>query len=157
VSIQFGRNRPNAVLLGRADWIEPADGVADWSDLHRHLVDEHLAVIVDTARRACRVGNRMLWSNVASSCASSFGAFMEPLADRREWIREMTQTFLSTARPELAAGGEIVPIGPAWAWQRHACCLYYQAAAGSMCGDCSLFTDEERRERYARLLAEVTP
>lgn len=155
VSIQFGRNRPNAVLLGHAGWA--AAPAADWPDLHRHLIDEHLAVLVDTARRACRVGARMLWSNVASSCASSFGAFMPSMEDRLDWLRAEAQRFFATARPELAAGGEVVPIGPLWAWQRHACCLYYQHAAGSRCSDCSLFTEAERTDRYARILAEVSP
>lgn len=155
-SIQFGRNRPNAVLLARADWATPpGDHTVTLADLQRQLVDEHLAVIVDTARRACRVGGRMLWSNVASSCASSFGAFMAPWPDRWEWVRERAQEFFTVARPELGAGGEVVPIGPAWAWQRHACCLYYQHADGSKCEDCSLLSEGERSTRYARLLAGV--
>lgn len=156
VEIQFSRHRPNAVRLDHARWIgAPSGPDLDWAALHRHLVDEHLAVIIDTARRACRVGARMLWSNVASSCASSFGAFMAPMHDRAVWVRAMAQQFFATARGELAAGGEVVPIGPVWAWQRHACCLYYQHTGGSRCGDCSLFTLDERRERYARILAEV--
>lgn len=156
VAIQFGRNRPNAVLLDHARWVEaPSHSDLDWAALRRHLVDEHLAVIIDTARRACRVGARMLWSNVASSCASSFGAFMTPMHDRAAWVREMAQQFFATDRAELAAGGEVVPLGPVWAWQRHACCLYYQHTGGSKCGDCSLFTVDERHERYALILAEV--
>lgn len=157
VSIQLGRNRPNAVLLARAEWtVPPDDNDLDWTALHRHLIDEHLAIVVDTARQACRVGRKMLWSNIASSCASSFGAFMEPMGDRRAWVRTMAEDFLATARPELAAGGEVVPIASVWAWQRHACCLYYQHADTAKCEDCSLFSDDERQARYARILAAVS-
>jgi ferric iron reductase protein FhuF len=163
VSIQFGRNRPNAVLLDEARWaVEPSlvgrpEAV---SQLHEHLIDGHLAPMVDTARRRCRVGSRLLWSNIATSCASAFGAFMgvdlpEP---RQRWIviRDAANEFFAAARPELAVGGDVVPIGPIWAWQRNACCLYYQHTETSKCDDCSLFSDAERAARYSRILNDVT-
>jgi len=161
VSIQFGRNRPNAVLLDRAEWIaapsdEPADTLAA---LHLHLVDGHMAAIIDTSRqatRSTRVGARMMWSNVATSCASSFGALMDPLPDERATIRRRADEFFACGRPELSAGGDIVPIGPKWAWQRNACCLYYLDPNGSKCGDCSLHTADERNDRYAALLVQVS-
>lgn len=157
VSIQFGRNRPNAVLLERAAWIAPP--TADRHDtlpvLHQHLVDEHLATIIAASRERCRVGERMLWSNMATSCASSFGALMDPLPDEHLAIRRSADRFFATGRPELRAGGEVVPIGPKWAWQRNACCLYYLAANGSKCGDCSLYTPDERAARYAALAQEA--
>jgi ferric iron reductase protein FhuF len=157
VSIQFGRNRPNAVLLEHATWIAPPTQMpADTLPmLHQHFIDDHMAVIIDTSRQSSRVGARMMWSNVATSCASSFGALMDPLPDERAAIRRRAEEFLAGARPELAAGGEIVPIGPKWAWQRNACCLYYLDPNGSKCGDCSLHSVAERTERYAALLAEV--
>lgn len=151
VSIQFARNRPNAVRLDRVEWAVPPPERTTL-DVHRHLIDDHLAVLVDTAHRACRVGSRLLWSNVATSCASSFGAFMR--SDNRVRIRERAGEFFTAARPELVAGGDVVPVGPTWAWQRHACCLLYQHGDSAKCSDCSLLSDTERRDRYARILAE---
>jgi ferric iron reductase protein FhuF len=162
VSIQFGRNRPNAVLVNEAAWAVAPRGDLDdrMAALHRHLVDDHMVPLVDTARTACRVGSRLLWSNIASSCASSFGAFMGLAAgpDHDRWlrIRGSASAFFAAARPELAVGGDVVPIGPIWAWQRNACCLYYQEASGSKCEDCSLHTIDERQARYGRILHEVT-
>jgi len=172
VSIRFGGNRPYAVLLDAARWAagpapddeQDRDGdgrAARLAALHRHLVDDHLAPLVDTARAACRVGSRMLWSNVASSCAESFGVFMHlggpPDHERWARLRDTTDAFFATARPELARGGHVVPIGPVWAWQRSACCLYYQHADGSRCSDCSLNTAAEREARSGRILKDVMP
>lgn len=164
VSIQFGRNRPNAVRVERAAWADDIDGIdphdgTDRADslavLHRHLIDDHLAPMIDTSRRAARVGERMMWANVASSCASSFGALMEPLATHRLDLRAAAQRFFEAARPELRHTGSVVPIGPTWAWQRSACCLYYQIADASMCDECSLHDADARAARVARILAET--
>lgn len=158
--VRFGRNRPYAVLLDAARWADRG-GTDDGSmaSLHRHLVDDHLAPLIDTARAACRVGARTLWSNVASSCAESFGVFMRlsDLPDHDRWrsVRHAVTEFFATARPELARGGHVVPIGPIWAWQRNACCLYFQHADGSKCGDCSLHSAPERDARYERILKDV--
>lgn len=167
VSIQFGRNRPNAVLIDRAEWVADGDPLNDDDDaarpdaeslavLHRHLIDDHLAPMIDTSRRAARVGARMMWANVASSCASSFGALMEPLATHRLDLRAAAQRFFAAARPELRHTGSVVPIGPTWAWQRTACCLYYQIADASMCDECSLHDADTRTARFARILDETT-
>lgn len=162
VWIQFDRNRPNAVLLDKAHWaVDPAAGdrTEQLAALHRHLVDDHMAPLVDTARSACRVGSRLLWSNIASSCASSFGAFMglNGPPDRERWVRLRNEAsaFFAAARPELAVGGDVVQIGPIWAWQRNACCLYYRHAEGSKCDDCSLHSPAERDARFGRILKDV--
>ncbi len=163
VAIQFGRNRPNAVLLDGARWaVDPAAGerAERMAALQRHLIDDHMVPLVDTARSACRVGSRMLWSNIASSCASSFGAFMglngPPHRERWLRLRDQASAFFAAARSELAVGGDVVAIGPIWAWQRNACCLYYQHAEGSMCDDCSLHSAAERDARFGRILKDVT-
>lgn len=157
VSIQFGRNRPNAVRLDRAAWVAPpsTDRHHTLAVLHQHLVDEHLATIIETSRRACRVGARMMWANVATSCASSFGALMDPLPEEQAEIRADAERFFSAGRPELNAAGDVIPIGSKWAWQRNACCLYYLVPNCSKCGDCSLHTPDERAARYAHLLEEA--
>lgn len=153
-SIAFGRHRPNAVRLAEARSIEAPDPLLA---LHHTLIEGHLAPLVHTAHRACRVGEPLLWGNIGAGCASSFGAFMEPLPERRLDIRARAEAFFGAARPELAASGRLVHVGPLWAWERAACCLWYRTESGFRCEDCSLWTVEDRQARYQRLLAEVEP
>lgn len=150
LAITLGRHRPNAVRFDEVRLVAADEPLAG---LHAALVDGHLAPLVRTAHDACRVGEALLWSNVGASCASSFGAFMGPLADRRAEIRERASAFFDAARPELAGSGRLVPVGTRWAWERRACCLWYKASGGSRCADCSLWTDEERRARYDEAIA----
>jgi ferric iron reductase protein FhuF len=149
-AIAIGRDRPNALRFDDVRSVAADDPLAG---LHTQLVDGHLAPLVDTAHRACRVGEALLWSNVAASCASSFGAFMGPLAERQGEIRERAGAFFGSARPELGGSGQLVPVGTQWAWERRACCLWYKASGGSRCADCSLWSDAERQERYAAAIA----
>ena len=65
-SIAMGRARPNAVRLD----VATAKESASISDLHAELVDGHLAPLVATAHRTCRVGDALLWGNVAASCVA---------------------------------------------------------------------------------------
>jgi ferric iron reductase protein FhuF len=147
-AIALGRDRPNAV---RVDLPRVVD-----EDLQQHLIDEHLARLVDTAHRACRVGKALLWGNVGASCASSFGAFVDPLPDRRAEIRDRVEAFFAAARPELARSGRVVRVGTCtrWVWERTACCLWYQTESGFKCEDCSLWTQSERAARYAAMERE---
>jgi ferric iron reductase protein FhuF len=145
-AIALGRDRPNAVHLDQPRLVD--------EDLHEHLVDSHLARLVETAHRACRIGEALLWANVGASCASSFGAFVEPLPDRGVEIRDRIEAFFETARPELAKSGRVVRVGSRWAWERNACCLWYQTASGFKCEDCSLWTADERAARYTAMRAE---
>jgi len=149
-SIAIGRHRPNAVRFDEVRLVAADDPLAG---LHAQLVDGHLAPLVDTAHRACRVGEALLWSNVAASCASSFGAFMAPLPERQREVRDRAAAFFGSARAELGGSGQLVPVGTQWAWERRACCLWYKASGGSRCADCSLWTDAERQERYAAAIA----
>jgi ferric iron reductase protein FhuF len=149
-AIAIGRHRPNAVRFDEPRLVPADDPLAS---LHAELIDGHLAPLVDTAHRACRVGEALLWSNVGASCASAFGAFMGPLPERQGEIRDRAGAFFGSARPELGGSGQLVPVGTQWAWERRACCLWYKASGGSRCADCSLWTDAERKERYAAAVA----
>ncbi|MCY4194734.1 MAG: hypothetical protein OXF04_10660 [bacterium] len=149
-SVAIGRHRPNAVHLGEAALVAAR---GDLAVLHRVLVDGHLAALVDAAHTAVRIGRPLLWANVGSSCAASFGAFVDPLAHDAQRIRAMVEGFFVAARDELAQSGRVARIGhgAGWAWERGACCLWYRTttSGGANCGDCSLWTDAERSARYA--------
>lgn len=156
-SIALGRHRPNAVRLSEARAVAApsADLGASLDALHAALVDGHLARLVRTAHDACRIGEPLLWGNIGASCASSFGAFVGPLPDRHSEIRERLEAFFAAARPELRASGRVVHVGPLWAWERSSCCLWYKTESGFQCEDCSLWSDEDRRARYDRVLEEL--
>lgn len=150
-AIALGRGRPNALRLDGTRVLEDrtAHGV------HEHLVDGHLAPLVENARASCRIGRALLWGNVASSIASCFNAVAGVRPSRRVEIRRRAADFFAAARPELRDAGEVVPVGIQFAWERRSCCLWYQTAtATGMCGDCSLHSDAHRAERYAAMLAE---
>lgn len=155
-SIGMEHHRLNAVRLDRAELVG-AEG--DFAVLHRVLIDEHLARFVEAVHRSMRIGEPLLWANVGSSCAASFGAFVGPLADRIERIRDMVEGFFATARGELRRSGRVVRIGRGlrWVWERSACCLYYQTEVSNRakCDDCSLWTPAERSARYAEMLEET--
>jgi ferric iron reductase protein FhuF len=149
-AVAIGRDRPNAVRFDALGLIGAGDSL---ETLHATLVDGHLGPLVANAHRACRVGEALLWANVAASCASSFSAFVAPLPDRREEIRLRADAFFAAARPELARSGTLVSVGTEWAWERSACCLWYPTTGGSRCADCSLWSNEERRARYDLMVA----
>jgi ferric iron reductase protein FhuF len=146
VSIALGRHRPNAVALDNAVLVE-VDG--SLRALHETLIDDHLARLVECAHRACRVGEALLWGNVAAGCASSFGAFSTELVARRIEIRDKADAFFESARPEVRGAGKLVHLRDQWAWERKSCCLWYLTASAFKCEDCSLWTDDERKARYA--------
>ncbi len=149
-SVAIGRHRPNAVHLDDAALVAACGDIAV---LHRVLVDGHLAALVDAAHTAARIGRPLLWANVGSSCAASFGAFVDPLAHEAQRLRDMVEAFFAAARAGLAQSGRVVRIGDGarWAWERRACCLWYRTtvSGGAKCSDCSLWTDAERSARYA--------
>lgn len=149
-AIAIGRHRPNAVHFDDLRLVMTDDPLGA---LHAEVVDGHLGPLVASAHQACRVGEALLWSNVGASCASAFGAFMGPLPDRHQEIRDRAGAFFAAARPELAGSGQVVEVGTAWAWERKACCLWYRTTDGSRCADCSLWSHEERQERYDATIA----
>jgi iron complex transport system ATP-binding protein len=149
VAIAIGRGRPNAVNLLDADVVE-SDDVAV---LHRVLIDDHLSTLVEVAHASCRVGETLLWGNVAAACASSFGAFAMALPDRRLAIRSRAEEFFASARREVGDAGRLVPVGTHFAWERRSCCLWYKTESAWLCEDCSLRPAADRAARYAAVLA----
>ncbi len=144
-AIALDRHRLNAVRLDRAVLVKAG---GDPAVLHNVLVDQHLEPFVDAVHRSMPIGEALLWGNVGSSCAAAFGAFVRPLADDAERIRDLVEGFFATACDELAGSGGVYRIGgdSRWGWERKACCLYYRTeiADGAKCADCSLWTPTER-------------
>lgn len=160
VSIALGRGGPNAVDLAMvsepppARAGAPARAPAPVEALHAALIDGHLAALVDTAHRSCRVGEALLWGNVAASCATAFAAFAAALPDRRVELGDRAERFFATARAEVGDRGCLVRIGSHVAWERRSCCLWYRTDSGYLCDSCSLRSDADREARCAAMVVD---
>lgn len=151
-SIALGRSRPNAVHFDRLTVTTVEETLAA---VHEQLVENHLARLVANAHRACRVGEALLWANVAAACASSFRAFDEKMTSGSCGSPGRVERFFSSGRPELRAAGHARSIGDEWVWERRACCLWYRTEGARRCDDCSLWSAAERDERYAAMRLPV--
>ena len=159
------RARPGLVAVhlagGRATGVSyrpapPSEGPVDpgaTDELVVELLEGHLLPLLVTVRRRVRIGERLLWGNVASACATALRAVegaaraRGDLAEERE-LRLRAGEFFAEARHRLRGTGsfEGPPVaagrGPegdlgGWRWQRANCCLWYRAS-GEQCSDCSL-------------------
>jgi ferric iron reductase protein FhuF len=136
-AIRITRDRPGEVAI-----TDPRCHTTDAAGLVRELFDEHLAPFIATVRSTTRVGERLLWGNVAASIATLFRAVQScgPLGDAT--VRARAGEFTSAAKPWLDGHGDYstieVPGALGWYWTRTSCCLWYQTASGYYCDDCSL-------------------
>ena len=101
-----------------------------------------------------RVGERLLWGNVAAACAVAFRAVesspMTPAAGRQrdpsaadKFFAACTQWFdgLGYFTIVEAAGRS------GWYWNRTSCCLWFRTASGDVCDNCSLVDPTALYER----------
>lgn len=133
VRLADGRAKALCFRTGEPGPAEDADALAD------AMFAGHLAPFVAVARRWQRLGERLLWANVAASCAAAFRAVEGSARDRgdtaeRFAIRRRAETFVGQV-PWLAGTGAF---DADWAWQRTACCLWYRTSGGRTCEGCSL-------------------
>jgi len=148
VAIALGRGRPNAVNLTVATALPDASA----ADLAAALIDGHLAPLVDTAHRSCRVGAALLWGNAAAMVVAAFAAFeLAPTHDGRT-VRERAEDLLAASRPDVRNAGRLVPVGDGFAWERNSCCLWYRTESAWMCEDCSLRPAADREQRDAAMI-----
>jgi len=147
-AIALGRGSPNAVRLDARTTVRAG---AEVRDVHDALIDGHLAAMVATAHRSCKVGAPLLWGNASSSCAAAFSAFAAELPARCAEIADRAEAFFARARPEVRDAGAVVRVGDRFAWERRSCCLWYRTESGFMCEDCSLRPAAEHRARYAAM------
>lgn len=150
--VHVSRNRPAEVAV-TVDTIDQVDAAT----LVARVVDEHLAPFVAAVRAGVKVGERLLWGNVATSLAAIFRSVhgLGPHGDPA--VRQRAGELFGAA-PDLAALGAFatieVPGALGWWWDRSNCCLWYQIPGNEMCEDCSLHDHDERVERrHAELVA----
>jgi ferric iron reductase protein FhuF len=134
----------------------PSEALSESSDADRALtlvleqvVELHLRPLIALTRKQVRIGERLLWGNVAASASTAFRT-MEGCLGR--WVTPLGQRFFELAPPELQGLGSFFSIESngqrGWYWERTNCCLFYQIAGHAKCADCSLTPAEERRAAY---------
>jgi ferric iron reductase protein FhuF len=150
-AIRIDRHRPAAVAFLSERLDTPEAG-----PLAAALLEGHLRQHVDAVRDQITVGERLLWGNVAASCAVAFRAVESASGGR---VRERADAFFAAAEPWLGGLGRFTVVTAlqrdGWYWDRTSCCLWYQASGGSMCDDCSLLDAPDLEARRRQQLQEA--
>jgi ferric iron reductase protein FhuF len=137
-SVRLAGHRARALRFRTAGLGDPDDV----SGLVEQLFPGHLSSFVTVVRGSERLGERLLWANVAASFAAAFRAVEGAARDRgdsseRADVRRRADDLFRHASPLDGTGGFDAESDD-WAWQRSACCLWYRTSGGRMCEGCSL-------------------
>ena len=162
VSMRRGRPSSIAYLDARVATLDPAALRHD-SGLGEDVVDElllvvttHLSALVESVRATTRVGNRLLWGNVAASCAVAFRTLEGVLGP---WVRPLGESFLERSPSNMRGLGSYLLVERGarhgWFFERTTCCLYDRLPGAVRCADCSRTPRDERRDAYWRSLGDV--
>jgi ferric iron reductase protein FhuF len=150
-SIRIARHRPAALAITSEALMEPDVGPAA---VVAAVIDDHLAPFVDAVHRVVTIGERLLWGNVATSCAVAFRAVEGETHDPA--VRQRAEAWYAAAGDRLAGLGGFSTLDHAglqgWYWDRTNCCLWYRTADGRLCDDCSLEPAAARDARRRREL-----
>jgi iron complex transport system ATP-binding protein len=113
------------------------------------VIDGHLRPLIAATREQVRIGERLLWGNVAASASTAFRT-MEGCLGR--WVIPLGHRFFELAPPDLQGLGSFLLLQDGerrgWFWERTNCCLFYQIEGHAKCADCSLTPAAERRLAY---------
>ncbi|MCU1392337.1 MAG: ferric iron reductase [Ilumatobacteraceae bacterium] len=133
--VRLGRHRPAGVAVTN-DAVERRSVEQVVSE----LLGRHFAPLIAAATSEITIGRRLLWGNVAASCATVFRAIDGAVGTaERVAVREWADGFFLAAASWLDGLGEFEQTDlEEWRWQRTNCCLYYQCEGGRKCDDCSL-------------------
>jgi ferric iron reductase protein FhuF len=126
--------------------------------LSERLVSEHLHRLVTAVHARYRVGERLLWGNVASSCAVAFRAVEGATPDERAQVRQRAEAFV-VATPSFRGLGRFTimrtGIREGWYWDRTSCCLWFRTTEARYCDNCSLLGPETLAEERVRELSDA--
>ena len=137
-SVRLGGGRARALCF-RAETLGEA---GDVGSLAEAAFTCHLVPFVSAVRVWERLGERLVWANIAASCAAAFRAVEGSARDRGDAgeqtaIRRRAAELLEHA-PWLEGTGWFDADSTDWGWQRSACCLWYRTSGGRTCEGCSL-------------------
>jgi hypothetical protein len=167
LAIGSSRGRPSLVLykdpaialvLGSAGSVPDALGLPGRADLALGFVldtaiDKHLRPLIVAVQSVVRVGERLLWGNVAASAAIAFRTLEGSVGP---WVIPLGERFFELAPAELHGLGSFLliegPTGHGWFWERTNCCLFDRLPGKLRCSDCSRTPEAERRAAYDKSL-----
>jgi hypothetical protein len=148
-AILLARHRPSSIAH-----LDPVLRAGTADQLVADLLDDHLRPFVEAVRRQITVGERLLWGNVATSCAVAFRAVEGESGADAPAVRARAAAFFAAAGERLESLGGFVTLHgrqrDGWFWERTNCCLWYQASGGQLCDDCSLHDPADRRAAWQR-------
>jgi ferric iron reductase protein FhuF len=151
-AVRIARHRPAELGV-----LDPTCAPVDAEHLATALLGEHMAPFVAAVRSTTRIGERLLWGNVAASIAVVFRAVHASGPTGDPDVRRRAHAFERAASPWLEGLGgwsELeVPAARGWYWDRTSCCLWYRTTSGAYCDDCSL---HDPRQLVATRLAALT-
>jgi ferric iron reductase protein FhuF len=168
MAVGLSRGRPSRVayLAPGAFATSDHESPTDSRLASQHVVDDalgflieraiagHLRPLIDGLRREIRVGERLLWGNVAASAATAFRTMEGSLG---EWVTAVGTRFFELAPPEFDRQGSFLTIDRGekhgWFWERTNCCLYDRLPGDIRCADCSRTPRRERRAAYEASLS----
>jgi ferric iron reductase protein FhuF len=152
-AVRVDKPRPSAVAYV-TDTVHEYDAPA----LAAALLDGHLAPFVDHVHACFTVGARLLWGNVAASCAVAFRAVESSGADAA-MVRERAEAFVGASGRWFDGLGAFTTVRAddrtGWFWDRTSCCLWYKASGGKLCDNCSLIEPSELQAQRIRELTEA--
>ncbi len=138
-AIRIVRNRPAELAITDSTVSAPGLGAGIIAE---RVFDGHLAPFIASVRRGTRIGERLLWGNVAASVATIFRAVHGDQLMGDTAVRARADEFFTAADPWLHGLGDWSTIRTAdalgWYFDRTTCCLFYRAQGASYCDDCSL-------------------
>jgi ferric iron reductase protein FhuF len=168
MAVGLGRGRVSKVAYVRPAVLDllgghpAAEALTEPSTVDRALtvvleqvVESHLRPLIATTRRQLRIGERLLWGNVAASASTAFRTMEGSLG---RWVIALGERFFELAPAELQGLGSFLLMESdgrtGWFWERTNCCLFYRIGGHGTCADCSLTPAAERRAAYEAALSE---
>ncbi len=137
-SVRLAGGRARALCF-RTETLGEAGDVGSLVDA---VFTSHLVPFVAAVRAWERLGERLVWANIATSCAAAFRAVEGSARDRGDAGEQMSvrrgAAELLEHAPWLEGTGWFDADSPDWGWQRSACCLWYRTSGGRTCEGCSL-------------------
>ena len=152
-AVRVDKPRPSAVAYLDADV-----RLCETSVFASQLLGGHMAPFIESVHGQFRVGTRLLWGNVAGSCATAFRAVESSGADAAR-VRVRAEEFFAAAQEWFEGLGQFTTVENAgrdgWFWDRASCCLWFRTAREQLCDNCSLIDAAELHARRLREIAEA--
>ncbi len=148
-AVRLDKPRTSAVA-----YLDPRVHLADARTVAAEIIGAHLQPFVAAVHAEFRVGERLLWGNVAAACAVAFRAVesspMTPAVERSA-LRARADEFFVASTQWFDGLGYFTIVETArrtgWYWNRTSCCLWFRTASGAVCDNCSLIDPTALYER----------